>query len=90
MSIHILLYIIVALCVGVSKRRHSCYKCHMENNRTLVGKYRTVAGFAQLFLLDTLSLNKQSVSASCCRPRVPQPWPWAKGRDDGSLQLFAC
>ena len=53
----------------------------------VVGKYRTVAGFAQS---DTLSLNKRTVSASCCRPRVPQPWPWARGRDDGSLQQLAC
>ena len=55
-----------------------------------VGKYRTVAGFAPLFLSDTLSLNKRTVSASCSRPRVPQPWPWARGRDDGSLQQLAC
>ena len=53
----------------------------------VVGKYRTVAGFA---LSDTLSLNKRTVSASCCRSRVPQPWPWARGRDDGSLQQLAC
>ena len=56
----------------------------------VVGKYRTVAGFAPLFLSDTLSLNKRTVSASCCRPRVTQPWPWARGRDGGSLQQLAC
>ena len=56
----------------------------------IVGKYRTVAGFALLFLSDTLSLNKRTVSASCCHPRVLQPWPWARGRDGGSLQQLAC
>ena len=28
-----------------------------------------------IFLSDTLSLKKQTVSVSGCRSRVPQPWP---------------
>ena len=49
----------------------------------------TVAGFTPLFLSDTLSLNKRSFGV-LLSPTVPQPRPWARGRDDGSLQQLAC
>ena len=79
-----IIFIIVALCVGVSKAPPVLWRTTMLQF-PVVGKHRTVAGFAQL-----LSLNKRTVSPSCCRPRVPPPWLWARGRDDGSLQQLAC
>ena len=82
---------IVTICVGISKARaiNAIWRTTMLYF-PVIGKYRTLAGFAPLFLSDTLSLNKQTVSASCCRPSVPQPWLWARGGDDGSLQQLAC